>query len=224
MLATHPYMHWIWNCNTDLLSLWWLITTLPFFSSCHSPAFTHQSLVMNISLKFLGKCQGVWTSLFQLSGLYYLEIASICTPSVTSCFLQNKPQNPPLCIVFPSFLIIHLVDLSSGGGERERRVCAFVHLCACIWREKTFPVWCRRVAYLSICPFTRKFGCMLGVQDTIYVFIVYFLECVFMCVCRPVCVCFIFIVLLVLLIELHMCMPFSVTLTIFQGHSSVRQF
>ena len=45
--------------------------------------------------------QGVWTSLFQLSSPYSLELASICNPSTAfSCFIQNKPQTPLLCKVF----------------------------------------------------------------------------------------------------------------------------
>ena len=99
-------------------------------------------------LKFLGKA----------SRRFDIAVSAIRPhPSGTRChlesvsrllFIQNIPENPPdLCKVSPSFPVIHLVDLSSGG-ERGEREC--VRVCARISIERkllSFPML--RVKYLS---------------------------------------------------------------------------
>ena len=111
------------------LQHWIIVTSTPIFqlTSFTSP-LVHWDLLMRSCLKFLGKeknkktNQGVCTALLRLSGPYRLELASVCNPSVVFlCFLQHKPQNLSLCKVIPSFPIIHLVVLSSGGGWRDMR-------------------------------------------------------------------------------------------------------
>ena len=75
-----------------------------------------------------------------------LELTSICNLSVSfSCFLSNKPKNPSLCEVFPLFPVIYLVDLSSGGGEREtgEKVCIGV----CLYLKRGTFFQCHNVCF-----------------------------------------------------------------------------
>ena len=69
--------------------------------------------------------------LFQLSGSHCLELTSIWNQLVFSCWLQNKPQNPPLCEIVPLFPLTHPVDLFSVCVC----VCVFLLLMfvQCLW-------------------------------------------------------------------------------------------